>query len=180
MGTYKFKTVNIRGKEYVEVKERVKYFRQEKKYENWTIATEFPVLDSEQAVCKATIADGTQRVIATGHAHEIQSNGNINKTSYIENCETSAVGRALAIMGIGVDDSMASAGEVADAIHQQDKMSKPKPKPKLNNEDKANIMDSAVGYIKSATDRQKAYNKVIKKHGDKLTDKQKDGLKKFV
>jgi len=129
MGTYKFKTVNIRGKEYVEVKERVKYFRQEKKYENWTIATEFPVLDSEQAVCKATIADDAQRVIATGHAHEIQSNGNINKTSYIENCETSAVGRALAIMGIGVDDSMASAGEVADAIHQQEKMSSPRLRP---------------------------------------------------
>ena len=180
MGTYKFKTVNIRGKEYVEVKERVKYFRQEKKYENWTIATEFPVLDSEQAVCKATIADDAQRVIATGHAHEIQSNGNINRTSYIENCETSAVGRALAIMGIGVDDSMASAGEVADAIHQQEKLSKPKSKAKPNTEERANIMDSAVGYIKSATDRQKAYNAVIKKYGDELTDKQKAGLKKFV
>ena len=130
MGTYKFKTVNIRGKQYVEVKERVKYFRQEKKYDNWTIATEFPVLDSEQCVCKATIADPTQRVIATRHAHEIQANANINKTSYIENCETSAVGRALAIMGIGVDDSMASAGEVADAIHQQDTMTKASPKKK--------------------------------------------------
>ena len=180
MGTYKFKTVNIRGKEYVEVKERVKYFRQEKKYENWTIATEFPVLDSEQAVCKATIADATGRVIATGHAHEIQANGNINKTSYIENCETSAIGRALAIMGIGVDDSMASAGEVVDAINQQENMSKPKAKAKPNTEEKANIMDSAVGYIKSATDRQKAYNKVIKKHGNNLTDKQKAGLQKFV
>lgn len=180
MGTYKFKTVNIRGKEYVEVKERVKYFRQEKKYENWTIATEFPVLDSEQAVCKATIADATGRVIATGHAHEIQANGNINKTSYIENCETSAVGRGLAIMGIGVDDSMASAGEVVDAINQQENMSKPKAKAKPNTEEKANIMDSAVGYIKSATDRQKAYNKVIKKHGNNLTDKQKAGLQKFV
>ena len=180
MGTYKFKTVNIRGKEYVEVKERVKYFRQEKKYENWTIATEFPVLDSEQAVCKATIADDAQRVIATGHAHEIQSNGNINRTSYIENCETSAVGRALAIMGIGVDDSMASAGEVVDAINQQEKLSKPKPKAKPKTEEKVNIMDSAVGYIKDSTDRQKAYNAVIKKYGNELTDKQKAGLKKFV
>ncbi len=176
MGTHKFKTVNIRGKQYVEVKERVKYFRAEPKYDNWTIATEFPVLDSEQAVCKATIADPEQRVISTGHAHEVQANGNINKTSYIENCETSAVGRALAMMGIGVDDSMASAGEVADAIHQQENMPKVKSKAKP----KANIMDSAVGYIKSATDKQKAYDNVLAKYGADLSDRQKDGLKKFV
>ena len=176
MGTHKFKTVNIRGKQYVEVKERVKYFRAEAKYDNWTIATEFPILDAEQAVCKATIADIDQRVIATGHAHEVQANGNINKTSYIENCETSAVGRALAMMGIGVDDSMASAGEVADAIHQQENMPKVKAKPKA----KVNIMDSAVGYIKSATDKQKAYDNVLAKYGDELTDKQKAGLKKFI
>jgi hypothetical protein len=106
----------------------------------------------------------------------VQANGNINKTSYIENCETSAVGRALAIMGIGVDDSMASAGEVADAIHQQDNMAKASPKKK----DKVNIMDSAVGYIKSATDKKKAYDNVLSKYGDDLTDRQKDGLKKFV
>jgi hypothetical protein len=174
MGTYKFKTVNIRGKQYVEVKERVKYFRQEKKYENWTIATEFTVLDSEHCVCKATIADVEQRVVATGHAHEVQANGNINKTSYIENCETSAVGRALAIMGIGVDDSMASAGEVADAIHQQETIATPKKKTK------ANIMDSAVGYIKSSTDKKKAYDNVLSKYGGELTDRQKEGLKKFV
>jgi len=174
MGTYKFKTVNIRGKQYVEVKERVKYFRQEKKYENWTIATEFTVLDSEHCVCKATVADTSQRVISTGHAHEIQANGNINKTSYIENCETSAIGRALAVMGIGVDDSMASAGEVADAIHQQESTGKAKPKAK------ANIMDSAVGYIKSSTDKKKAYENVVSKYGNDLTDKQKAGLKKFV
>ena len=174
MGTYKFKTVNIRGKQYVEVKERVKYFRQEKKYENWTIATEFTVLDSEHCVCKATVADTAQRVISTGHAHEIQANGNINKTSYIENCETSAIGRALAVMGIGVDDSMASAGEVADAIHQQETAATPKRKTK------ANIMDSAVGYIKSSTDKKKAYDNVLSKYGEELTDRQKEGLKKFV
>jgi hypothetical protein len=175
---YKFKTVNIRGKEYVEVKERVKYFRQEEQFENWTIATEFPVLDSEQCVCKATIADKSGRVVATGHAHEERSASNINKTSYIENCETSAIGRALAVMGIGVDDSMASAGEVADAIHQQQNSNKSTTKPKAK--PKVNIMDSAVGYIKSSTDKQKAYDSVMKKYGKDLTDAQKNGLKKFV
>ena len=63
--------------------------------------SEFTTLDAEQAVCKATIADKV--VIAVGHAHEERSPYNINKTSYVENCETSAIGRALAMLGIGID-----------------------------------------------------------------------------
>ena len=79
-------------------------------------------------------------------------------------------------MGIGVDDSMASASEVADAIHQQNDTPKDSPKKKA----KVNIMDSAVGYIKSSTDKKKAYDSIIAKYGDDLTDRQKEGLKKFV
>ncbi len=89
MSNYKFKTTNIRGKQYVEVNERIKFFRQEEQYKNWTLMSEFSVLDSEQAVCKATIADTAGRVIAVGHAHEERGSSNINKTSYVENCETS-------------------------------------------------------------------------------------------
>ena len=55
-------------------------------------------------------------------------------------------------------------------------MPKVKAKPKA----KVNIMDSAVGYIKSATDKQKAFDNVLAKYGDELTDKQKAGLKKFI
>ena len=117
---YKFKTTNIRGKQYVEVNERIKFFRQEDRYKDWTIMSEFTVLDSEQCVCKTTIADATGRVIATGHAHEVQGASNINKTSYVENCETSAIGRALAMLGIGIDTSIASANEVTDAIAKQE------------------------------------------------------------
>ena len=120
MSNYKFKTTNIRGKQYVEVNERIKYFRQEEQYKNWTVMSEFPALDSEQCVCKATIADASGRVIATGHAHEVQGASNINKTSFVENCETSAIGRALAVLGIGIDTSIASANEVEDAIAKQD------------------------------------------------------------
>ena len=53
MSNYKFKTTNIRGKQYVEVNERIKFFRQEEQYKHWSLITEFPVLDSEQCVCKA-------------------------------------------------------------------------------------------------------------------------------
>ena len=122
MSNYKFKTTNIRGKQYVEVNERIKFLRQEAQYKDWTIATEFPVLDGEVAVCKATVADTAGRVISTGHAHEERSGSNINKTSFVENCETSAVGRALAMLGIGIVTSIASSNEVEEAIAKQQEM----------------------------------------------------------
>ena len=183
MSQYKFKTTNIRGKQYVEVNERIKFFRQEKKYEEWTIATDFPVLDADQAVCKVTIADLNGRVVATGHAHETRSSSNINKTSYVENCETSAVGRALAMLGIGIDTSIASANEVEEAIAKQQEIIDNPQVQKLSKALDApveNIMDKAVGYIKSQSDKKKAFTAITKKYGDQLTEKQVAGLKKFV
>jgi len=173
MSKYKFKTTNIRGKQYVEVNERIKFFRQEDEYKNWTISTEFTALDSEMCVCKCIIADPNQRVIATGHAHEERSSSHINKTSYVENCETSAIGRALAMMGIGIDTSIASANEVNDAIAKQSSDSSP-------SAPVDNIMDKAVGYIKTSTDKRKAFDSVVAKYGEQLTEKQVAGLKKFV
>ena len=170
MSNYKFKTTNIRGKQYVEVNERIKFFRQEEQYKHWSLITEFPVLDSEQCVCKASIADTEHRIIATGHAHEVQGSSNINKTSYVENCETSAIGRALAMLGIGIDTSIASANEVSDAIAKQEEDSAPV----------ENIMDKAVAYIKSQTDKKKAFNSITAKYESDLTEKQIAGLKKFV
>jgi len=173
MSKYKFKTTNIRGKQYVEVNERIKFFRQEDEYKNWTISTEFTALDSEMCVCKAVIADTNQRVVATGHAHEERSGSHINKTSYVENCETSAIGRALAMMGIGIDTSIASANEVNDAIAKQESNSS-------SSAPVENIMDKAVGYIKTSTDKRKAFDSVVAKYGEQLTEKQVAGLKKFV
>jgi hypothetical protein len=66
--------------------------------------------------CKI-IVDGV--LVATAHAYEKEGSSFINKTSYIENCETSAVGRALGMYGIGIDTSLASADEVANAVTQQ-------------------------------------------------------------
>ena len=130
---------------------------------NWTIATDFPVLDGETCVCKCTIADESQRVVATGHAHEERSSSNINKTSYVENCETSAVGRALAMLGIGIDTSIASANEVEEAIAKQQAVIENPHVQKLSKALDApveNIMDKAVGYIKSQTDKKKAFNAI--------------------
>ena len=169
MSNYKFKTTKIKGKDYVEVKERIKFFRQEEQYKNWSLITEFPLLESDQCVCKASVADTEHRIIATGHAHEVHGSSMINKTSFIENCETSAIGRALAMLGIGIETSFASANEVSDAIAKQEK-----------SEPEENMMDKAVAYLKSQTDKKKAFDLIIKQKGDQLTDKQIAGLKKFV
>ena len=183
MSNYNFKTTNIRGKQYVEVNERIKFFRQEDEYKNWTISTEFTAMDSEMCVCKAVIADTNQRVIASGHAHEEKSSGHINKTSYVENCETSAIGRALAMMGIGIDTSIASANEVNDAIAKQEtepaKATKKSTAKKTTKKD-PELMSKAIAYIKSSTDKQKAFDSVVSKYGEELTQKQLDGIKKFV
>tara|TARA_R100001126_G_C4878544_1_gene177638 strand:+ start:935 stop:1468 length:534 start_codon:yes stop_codon:yes gene_type:complete len=176
MNNYKFKTTNIRGKQYVEVNERIKFFRQEDEYKNWTISTEFTALDSEMCVCKCVIADPSQRVVATGHAHEERSSSHINKTSYVENCETSAIGRALAMMGIGIDTSIASANEVQDAIAKQER----DPASKKADTPVENIMDKAIGYIKSSTDKRQAFDSIMAKYADQLTEKQVAGIKKFV
>ena len=175
MSNYKFKTTNIRGKQYVEVNERIKFFRQEDQYKNWGIHTSFPIIDDTQCMCCCTITTAEGVVVAQGHAHEVKSSSNINKTSYVENCETSAVGRALALLGIGIDTSIASANEVQDAIAKQSAPSATKEDAPVEN-----IMDKAVSYIKSQTDKQKAFTAITKKYGDQLSEKQVAGLQKFV
>jgi len=113
----KLKTINIKGKEYVEVNERIRAFRE--LYPTGSIMTEIVSHQDGVVVMKAVIViDGQIR--ATGHAYEKEGSTFINKTSYIENCETSCWGRALACLGLGVDTSIASVEEVANAIKQQD------------------------------------------------------------
>lgn len=111
------KTVNIKGKEYIEVNERLKYFREN--YKNWSLTSDLLSLENGVCVIKATIRDENEVIKATGIAYEKENSTFINKTSYIENCETSAWGRALGNLGIGIDTSVASAEEVQNAINNQ-------------------------------------------------------------
>lgn len=119
MSRYKFKTTNIKGKAYVEVNERIKYFRESGDYKGWSLSSEIHHLDEGSCVIKAIITDENGMVMASGFAQEDKSSSYINKTSYVENCETSAWGRALAALGIGIDTSIASSNEVAIAIAKQ-------------------------------------------------------------
>jgi len=113
------KTVDIKGKKYVEVHERVKYFRDN--FKDWTIETEIKSIESGVCIIKAIILNENGIIKSTGHAYEKENSSFINKTSYIENCETSAVGRALGFLNIGIDTSIATSEEVQNAIKQQSK-----------------------------------------------------------
>lgn len=119
-------TVDIeKGKritKYVMVNERVKAFRSI--CPAGGIETEIIDMSNGIVTIRAIIRDERGLLIATGIAQEKETSSFINKTSYIENCETSAVGRALGFAGIGIDGSMASAEEVANAIMNQNKPTK--------------------------------------------------------
>lgn len=109
--------VTIHGKEYSTVAKRVQDFRAEYG-EKYAIVTELVDRTSEDVVMKATIQTINGLVLATGYAEEKRSASQINRTSALENCETSAIGRALAAFGMAGSE-YASADEVANAIQQQ-------------------------------------------------------------
>lgn len=111
------KSIDIKGKSYVMVHSRIMHFRE--KHPGWSLTSEIVDLSEDRVVMKATILDENNEPIAVGHAYEDRESTFINKTSFIENCETSAWGRALANLGIGIDESIASADEVGNAIKQQ-------------------------------------------------------------
>lgn len=113
------KTIDFKGKGYAQVNERVKAFRMV--CPNGSITTEIVSLEDGVVTMKSTIMDEDGTILATGFAQEKESSSYINKTSFIENCETSACGRALGFAGIGIDGSMASADELANALNNQGK-----------------------------------------------------------
>ncbi len=110
------KTTDIKGKNYAEVNQRIKAFRMV--YPDGSITTQ--MLSNNCGVCvfKASVYDN-ETLLGTGHAYEKEDSSYINKTSYIENCETSAVGRALAMCGFGIDVAIRSAEEEENAQLQQ-------------------------------------------------------------
>lgn len=121
--------VDIKGHGYATVAARVQAFR--KLYPEGCIET--VIEDLEPKVVQREDSTITLRVVrarayiypsyqcednqylATGVAEEIEGSSNINKVSFIENCETSAVGRALGFLGIGSTSDIATAEEVVNA-----------------------------------------------------------------
>jgi hypothetical protein len=108
--------VNIHGKQYKTVALRVNEFREN--HQDWGIVTEVVEADEKIVIMRAAILNEQDRIIGTGYAEEQRGSSMINKTSALENCETSAIGRALAACGYAGTE-YASANEVENAIHQQ-------------------------------------------------------------
>ena len=115
------KAVNIKGNDYITVNERLKYFRAENVFTNWGIIETIERLDDKEGVFKVEILNEHGNIIVTAHAQEYRDSSYINKTSFLENGFTSALGRALGYLGIGIDASIASAEEVGNAVSNQDK-----------------------------------------------------------
>lgn len=105
--------VEIHGRQYETVALRVQKFRE--KHPGFTLKTNIIRLDQEEVLIEAQILDDTGRLIANGHAQEFRQSSQINRTSYVENCETSAIGRALAAFGLSGSE-FATADELANAI----------------------------------------------------------------
>ena len=161
------KTTDIKGKDYAEVNQRIKAFRMV--YPTGTITTE--LISNENGVCifKAIVGYVTSEgllILGTGTAYEKEGSTFINKTSYIENCETSAVGRALGMAGFGIDTSIASAEEVQNAIVQQDDM-------KLVTKQNVNVLQEL---IKTLPEARAFYDNILSTYNIKdlaqLTSKQ--------
>jgi len=115
-------TIDVKDRPYAQVSQRIKAFR--KLFPTGFICTD--LISNENGVCiiKATVGykdeNGERCVLGTGTAYEKENSSFINKTSYIENCETSACGRALGMCGFGIDADVASAEEVQNANLQQE------------------------------------------------------------
>jgi len=144
MANKELKTISIKGKKYVEVKERILYLANEIK--DYSIVTDYTYFqDRKMWVVRAvlTIKDKTY----TGLAQEVESDSykDVNHASALENCETSAVGRACAMAGIGVIDSIASVDEITKAKNRGSQFnSSPQahPEPVVNENGVQNILCS--------------------------------------
>lgn len=153
-------TMDIKGKAYAEVNQRTKAFRMV--YPEGTINTEIISLENGICTMKATIMN-EGKILGTGFAQEKEGSTFINKTSYVENCETSAVGRALGMCGFGIDTSICSADELQNALLNQERLTEGNPK-------------ESKPKIEYATEEQIA--KLNKYYSGKM-DKLEDVLKKY-
>lgn len=159
------KSVDIKGKPYIEVNERLKFFREN--YPNYRLTSDIIELKDGRVVMIACVIDDTGTTLATGHAYEKEDSTFINKTSFIENCETSAWGRALGNFGIGIDTAVASAEEVQNAIKQQKEPAKKKSpvnkEPLISEDQKIQLQDILTDADIELTSANK--KKLAKKYG---------------
>ena len=147
--------VNIRGKQYKTVVLRVNEFREKfKPDDGWCIRTWLISNENDRVIIQATICDKDDHVVATGFAEEVRGQGKINKTSALENCETSAIGRALAAFGLGGEE-YCSADELLSALDQQKELeSGPPKKAPASSRDPISLMAEKLDTLAEDNDEQ--------------------------
>ena len=151
------RTTDIKGKDYADVNQRIKAFR--KVYPTGFIKTS--MVSNENGICvfKAQCGfysdEDIMHLLGEGTAYEKENSSFINKTSYIENCETSAVGRALGMAGFGIDTSVASAEEVQNAINNQRAEA-----PKNDRVKEADLRAKVLGYINKVKMSKESIDKI--------------------
>lgn len=101
------------GKMYTQVVHRMEAFRKVFGV-SMGVDTQILVDDGQRVVIKAIITNADGIVVGSGMAEEIRGQGHVNTTSALENCESSAIGRALASIGLAGGE-YASANEM-DAV----------------------------------------------------------------
>lgn len=136
------KTINIKGKEYITVNERLKEFRNN--FKDYSLTSEIIELGSDFCTMKATITDNNGVVRATGYAREVVAKSPINKYAFVENCETSAMGRALGNFGIGIDNAICTADELLIKLSQEDNT------PKITDEQFARLQNLGADMVNVA------------------------------
>lgn len=172
-------TTNIKGKEYAEVNQRIKAFRMV--YPEGSIITELVELENGICTMRAIVKDG-ENTLGTGFAQEKESSSYINKTSYIENCETSAVGRALGMCGFGIDTSVCSAEELQNALNNQDK---PNKEDEPNKEDKPKVEyateEQRGKLVRYYSNKRDALDRILQKRGvTNIVQLKKDEAQKII
>tara|TARA_R110000824_G_C15197448_1_gene675380 strand:- start:764 stop:1312 length:549 start_codon:yes stop_codon:yes gene_type:complete len=151
--------VSIHGKDYATVPFRVRCFRELNP--NGFIITTLEKDDGTVLVMKCCVYYSEfEMPIATGWAEEVRGSSNINKTSALENCETSAVGRALGFAGYGSAESIASAEEVTIAIERQKNQPKKKKEAKIT----AEQLTALGSYLDERSDGDVLLKKILDKH----------------
>jgi len=187
---HQFKTTNIKGKAYVEVSQRILYFRTAPEYRGWSMETELISYDDQSCIIRAVAKNPDGKIMAVGHAQEDRSSSMINKTSYIENGESSAWGRCLANLGIGIETSIASYEEVDMAIAKQNLSARPQPataprpapQPQETRSEAVkadDVYQKAMDYIRENPSKE-SFDKVMSAKGKLFSEAQVSTLKSLI
>ncbi len=146
------KTINIKGKEYIAVVERLKAFRSN--FKDFRLLTEIVEFTPERCIMVAKVLNPDGVEVANGHACETPNKNQINRLSILENCETSAIGRALGNFGIGIDEDICTADEM------------------LLKQDKEDVFPEALKNAIQQAGNQQALNDIYKREFNNLTTAQ--------